>query len=251
MQKLLVAAAIAALAMSLAVQAQSGGVTANGWEARLDRGTDASSVLNFMTMGDGVHATTSGRGRGDLLAAEQHPQRHLHHQRVVHAGGAVGSSERVRPLLRGLQSVGRHPAVFVFRDPRGWSVSHQEADGQPDAQCGPLDPALGHPGARRAGPGDECALGGNRQQSGPLPGERHGGIVAAAIRGRSRRDLRAACQPPAERAHRRPPARYVTGRTDRSLTVPRSAVYTLRCSWPRCRWYAHHPCAAQAVGLSS
>ena len=62
MRKLLVAAAIAALAMSLAVQAQSGGVTANGWEARLDRGTDASGVLNFMSMGDGVHATTSGRG---------------------------------------------------------------------------------------------------------------------------------------------------------------------------------------------
>ena len=62
MRKLLVAAAIAALAMSFAVQAQSGGVTAAGWEARLDRGTDASSVLNFMTMGDGVHATTGGRG---------------------------------------------------------------------------------------------------------------------------------------------------------------------------------------------
>ena len=62
MRKLLVAAAIAVLAISLSVQAQSGGVTANGWEARLDRGTDASSVLNFMSMGDGVHATTSGRG---------------------------------------------------------------------------------------------------------------------------------------------------------------------------------------------
>ena len=62
MRKLLVAAAIAALAISLSVQAQSGGMMANGWEARLDRGTDASGVLNFMSMGDGVHATTSGRG---------------------------------------------------------------------------------------------------------------------------------------------------------------------------------------------
>ncbi len=62
MRKLLVAAAIAALAIPLAVQAQSGGVTVNGWEARLDRGTDASRVLNFMSMGDGVRATTSGRG---------------------------------------------------------------------------------------------------------------------------------------------------------------------------------------------
>ena len=133
MRKLLVAAAIAALAISLAVQAQSGGVTANGWDARLDRGTDASSVFNFMSMGDGVHATTSGGGAANLLAAQRHPQRQLHHQRIVHADGAVGSSERVRPLLWGLQSVGRQPAVFVFRDPRGWSVSHQEADGQPDA----------------------------------------------------------------------------------------------------------------------
>lgn len=62
MRKLLVTAAIAALAIPLAVQAQSGGVTANGWETRLDRGTDASRALSFMSMGDGVHATTSGRG---------------------------------------------------------------------------------------------------------------------------------------------------------------------------------------------
>ncbi len=62
MRKLLVAAAIAALVIPFAVQAQSGGATANGWEARLDRGTDASGVLNFRSMGDGVHAETSGRG---------------------------------------------------------------------------------------------------------------------------------------------------------------------------------------------
>ncbi len=62
MRKLLVAAAIAALVIPLAVQAQSGGVTADGWSARLDRGTDASPVLNFVTMGEGFHATTSGRG---------------------------------------------------------------------------------------------------------------------------------------------------------------------------------------------
>ena len=44
------------------MQAQQGGVTADGWEARLDRDGDAASVLNFMTMGSGVHATTAGRG---------------------------------------------------------------------------------------------------------------------------------------------------------------------------------------------
>jgi hypothetical protein len=44
------------------LQAQQGGVTADGWEARLDRDGDAASVLNFMAMGSGVHATTAGRG---------------------------------------------------------------------------------------------------------------------------------------------------------------------------------------------
>ena len=62
MRRLLVAVAIAALVVPLALQAQSGGVTAGGWESRLDRGTDADPVLSFMPMGDGVHATTAGRG---------------------------------------------------------------------------------------------------------------------------------------------------------------------------------------------
>ena len=61
MQSLLVAVAVAALVIPLAVQAQQGGVTADGWEVRLDRGTDVANMLSFMTMGTGVHATT-GRG---------------------------------------------------------------------------------------------------------------------------------------------------------------------------------------------
>jgi hypothetical protein len=56
------AVAVAAISVPLALQAQQGGVTADGWEARLDRDGDAASVLNFMTMGSGVHATTAGRG---------------------------------------------------------------------------------------------------------------------------------------------------------------------------------------------
>ena len=61
MRSLLVAVAVAALVIPLAVQAQQGSVTAEGWEVRLDRGTDVASMLSFMTMGSGVHATT-GRG---------------------------------------------------------------------------------------------------------------------------------------------------------------------------------------------
>ena len=61
MRSLLVAVAVAALVIPLAVHAQQGGVTAEGWEVRLDRGTDVASVLSFMTMASGVHATT-GRG---------------------------------------------------------------------------------------------------------------------------------------------------------------------------------------------
>ncbi len=62
MRYLLVAIVAAALAIPLAVGAQSGGVTADGWEARLDYGTDAASVLGFMGMGSGVHAMTAARG---------------------------------------------------------------------------------------------------------------------------------------------------------------------------------------------
>ena len=52
----------ATLVMPLVLFAQEGGVTADGWEARLDRGGDAASVLSFMTMGSGVHATTASAG---------------------------------------------------------------------------------------------------------------------------------------------------------------------------------------------
>lgn len=62
MRHLRLAVAVTSLAIPLAVYAQTGGNTAEGWEARLDRGTDATAVLNFRTMGTGVHATTAGRG---------------------------------------------------------------------------------------------------------------------------------------------------------------------------------------------
>ena len=62
MRKLLIAMVVAALAVPLVVQAQTGGNEASGWETRLDGGTDVDSVLHFRTMGDGVHATTGGRG---------------------------------------------------------------------------------------------------------------------------------------------------------------------------------------------
>ena len=62
MRYLLVAVVAAALVMPLAVRAQDGGVTAGGWESRLDYGTDVASVLSFMSMGSGVHAKTAARG---------------------------------------------------------------------------------------------------------------------------------------------------------------------------------------------
>ena len=42
--------------------AASGGVTVEGWEVRLDQGTDPADVLSFRTMGSGLHATTGGSG---------------------------------------------------------------------------------------------------------------------------------------------------------------------------------------------
>ena len=55
-------AAVAALAIPIVLQAQEGGVQADGWQARLDRDGDISGVLNFRTMGEGLHASTAGRG---------------------------------------------------------------------------------------------------------------------------------------------------------------------------------------------
>ena len=62
MRNLGVAIVVAVLAVPLAFQAQEGGVTADGWHARLDRDGDAMSVLHFQSMGSGVHATTAGAG---------------------------------------------------------------------------------------------------------------------------------------------------------------------------------------------
>ncbi len=62
MRDLLAVVVVAVLAIPLTLLAQQGGVTADGWEARLDRGGDAASVLSFMTMGSGVHATTASAG---------------------------------------------------------------------------------------------------------------------------------------------------------------------------------------------
>ena len=62
MRYLLAVVVVAVLAIPLTLLAQEGGVTAEGWEARLDRGGDAASVLSFMTMGSGVHATTASAG---------------------------------------------------------------------------------------------------------------------------------------------------------------------------------------------
>ena len=55
------AAALAVLAVPFAAGAQ-GGVEAEGWEHRLDFGGDVNDLLHFTTMGDGVHATTTGAG---------------------------------------------------------------------------------------------------------------------------------------------------------------------------------------------
>ncbi len=64
MRKVLIGVAVAGLAAMAVpvVDAQEGGNEADGWEARPDQEGDINDVLHFRTMGDGVHATTSGRG---------------------------------------------------------------------------------------------------------------------------------------------------------------------------------------------
>ena len=53
-------AAVALLVPPL--QAQQGGVQADGWQYRLDRDGHAEDLLSFMSMGSGVHAQTTSRG---------------------------------------------------------------------------------------------------------------------------------------------------------------------------------------------
>lgn len=61
MRKILIVVTAVALLIPL-LQAQQGGVQAEGWQHRLDRDGNAEDVLNFMSMGSGVHAQTAGRG---------------------------------------------------------------------------------------------------------------------------------------------------------------------------------------------
>ena len=62
MRSVVIFVAVLAAAIPLVVGAQEGGNQADGWETRLDGGADETSVLHFRTMGDGVHASTAGRG---------------------------------------------------------------------------------------------------------------------------------------------------------------------------------------------
>ena len=168
-----VAVAVAALAIPFAVEAQQGGVEADGWEARLDRGTDATSVFHFRTMGSGVHATTAGAGAAIFWQPNSMAKGDLHDQRVLYADRAVGSPERVWAVLWWLRSVGPQSAVFVFRDPAGWPVPHQEADGERHTGRGQLDGPRRDQRPRCPGAGDEHARGGGRRQPGALSSERH------------------------------------------------------------------------------
>ena len=62
MRKVLTAAAAVAVLTVPVLAGAQGGVAAEGWEHRLDFGGDVNEVLHFTTMGDGVHATTTGVG---------------------------------------------------------------------------------------------------------------------------------------------------------------------------------------------
>ena len=63
MRKVLTAAAVAVAVLTVPLLAAAqGGNEAPGWEHRLDFGGDVNDVLHFRSMGDGVHATTTGAG---------------------------------------------------------------------------------------------------------------------------------------------------------------------------------------------
>ena len=50
--------AVAVVLLTLPVLGQGGGVTVDGWQARLDSGRADVNDLSFMAMGDGFHVTT-------------------------------------------------------------------------------------------------------------------------------------------------------------------------------------------------
>ncbi len=64
MRNFVIAVAVLALGVALVgcAPGPQGGNQAEGWETRLDGGTDATSALHFRTMGNGVHASTANSG---------------------------------------------------------------------------------------------------------------------------------------------------------------------------------------------
>jgi hypothetical protein len=104
--------AISTLAIPLGLQAQEGGVQADGWQAHLDRDGEISGVLNFRTMGAGLHASTTGRGAAtSWRPADTHsgnysiratftqtaPSSHPNAYGLIFGGSDLSGADRITP----------------------------------------------------------------------------------------------------------------------------------------------------------
>ena len=136
-----VAVLAAAAAIPLVVGAQEGGNEADGWETRLDGGTDATSVLHFRTMGDGVHASTAGRGAAIFWQPSSMAKGDYTISAMFAQTEPSGHPNAYGLFFGGSDSSGSQSAVFVLRDPTGWRVPRQEAHGRRDAHGRRLDRA--------------------------------------------------------------------------------------------------------------
>ena len=210
MRSLLIVVAVSALVIPLALQAQQGGVTAQGWEVRLDRGTDATGVLNFMTMGSGVHATTAGAG-GAIFWQPNSMSKGTYSISASFTQAEPSNHPNAYGLFFGgsdLAGSGQRYSYFVIRENGEFLIRKRMGGETPDVAF--LDWARCHQRGRRTGTGDEHADGGGWQRTGAFPGERRGSVDSAALGLGYGRDHRAACEPLPERSHRQPRPRYVS-----------------------------------------
>ena len=163
MRYLRVAVAVAALVIPLAVYAQTGGNTAEGWEARLDRGMDVDAVLNFRTMGSGVHATTAGRGGAIFWQPGDTADGSYTISASFRQGEPSGHPNAYGLFFGGsdLSGDGQQYSYFVIRQDGQFLIRKRMGEEIPDPRR--LDRARCDQRARRRRTVDEHARGGGRR----------------------------------------------------------------------------------------
>ena len=130
-----------AVAGPLVVGAQEGGNQADGWETRLDGGTDETSVLHFRTMGDGVHASTAGRGGAIFWQPNSMAKADYTISATFAQTEPSGHPNAYGLFFGGSDLAGANQRYSYFVISARWRVPRQEAHGRRDAHGRRLDRA--------------------------------------------------------------------------------------------------------------